>query len=48
VTKAVYLLAPLTPGFDSLLAQAAAILGQLPNLPNNSIPATKSEKVSLD
>lgn len=48
VTKAVYILAPLTPGYDSLLAKAAAILGQLPNLPNNTIPATLSEKVSLD
>jgi hypothetical protein len=48
VTKAVYLLAPLTPGYDSLLAQVAGILGQLPNLLNTTIPATLSEKVSLD
>lgn len=48
ITKAVYLLAPLTPGYDSLLAQVAGILGQLPNLPNTTIPATLSEKVSLD
>jgi len=48
VTKAVYLFAPLTPGYDGLLAQSAAILGQLPALPNTTIPATLSEKVSLD
>jgi hypothetical protein len=48
ITKAVFIFAPLTPGYDSLLAQSTAILAQLPALPNITIPATLSEKVSLD
>ncbi len=48
VTKAVYVFSPLTSGWDTLLSQSLTILGKLPVLPNNTIPSTLSEKVSLD
>lgn len=48
VTKSVYVFSPLTVALDTLLASSTAIITSLPNLPNNTIPATLSEHVSLD
>lgn len=48
VTSTVSLLTPLNPGYNTLLTQTINILVQLQNLPNNTIPATLSKKVTLD
>jgi hypothetical protein len=48
ITKAVFVFAPLSPGYDTLLAQTVNLLAQLPKLISTTIPATKSLKVSLD
>lgn len=48
VTGSVSYLAPLNGAWSSLLTTSLSILAQLPALPNSTIPATLSEKVTLD